>query len=520
MGDSSRTSETYATRLRFRKPTEALSSQSGILSRITYEGLSKGVAQATSPIKFGTDGWRGLIARDFTFANLRACAAGLCRLLAAQGLVRRGLVVGYDTRFGSRDFAAEVAQVTTAHGIRTYLSDRVASTPAVSYSMLHLQADGAVIITASHNPGPWNGFKYRPEYGGSAPPETTANLEEYIAEAQREGAEKVLSLETARSQGLLIDFNPLPAYFENIAKAVDLEAIRSAGLRIVVDSMHGAGAGYLAQLLADGDTTVTELRGDANPNFPGMAQPEPIAQNLGPTSQYVRHQGYDVAIATDGDADRLGLLDERGEFVTTLQTFALLCLHQLEVRGYRGALVKSITQSMMVDRIAEIYRVPVHTTAVGFKHLGPLMAQENALAAGEESGGYAFRDNIPERDGIFSGLLFLEMMVRTGKRPSHLVEWLSQKTGPHHYDRWDVHLRSEQRPPSQESLLGGAPDRIGGLPVVQVDATDGVRFLLGRGYWGLVRASGTEPLVRLYAEAESPRRVQEILADLRALAGL
>ena len=483
-------------------------------------GLSKDVAQAIPPIKFGTDGWRGLIARDFTFANVRACAAGLCRLLAAQGLAQRGLVVGYDTRFGSRDFAAEVAQVTTAHGIKTYLCDRVASTPAVSYSVLHHQADGAVIITASHNPGPWSGLKYKPEYGGSATAEMTASLEQHIAEVQQEGAEKTLSLENARSRDLLVDFDPLPPYLENMARAVNLEAIKNAGLHIAVDSMHGAGAGYLAELLAGGRTTVTELRGEVNPNFPGMVQPEPIAQNLGPTAEHLRSQGYDAAIATDGDADRLGLLDERGNFITTLQTFALLCLHQLEVRGHRGALIKSLTQSMMVDRIAAAYQVPVHTTAVGFKYLGPMMIRENALAAGEESGGYAFRGNIPERDGIFSGLLFLEMMVRTGKRPSELVEWLYQKTGPHHYDRWDVHLSPEQTPPSRESLLRDRPSRIGGLPVADVDTSDGVQFLLEGGYWGLVRASGTEPLVRLYAEAESPEHVQKILADLQLLAGL
>ena len=478
------------------------------------------MVQHTPPIKFGTDGWRALIARDFTFASVRACAAGVCRLLTAQGLAQRGLVIGYDTRFGSQDFAAEVAQVATAHGIKTYLCDRPASTPAVSYNVLHLQAGGAVVITASHNPGPWNGFKYKPEYAGSASPEVIANLEQHIADVQREGIDETLPLETARKRGLLEELNPLHAYLENIARTIDLGVIRDAGLRIAVDSMHGAGAGYLAQLLEGGRTAVTELRADVNPNFPGMAQPEPIAQNLVPTAELVRQQGLDVALATDGDADRLGVLDEHGAFITTLQTFALLCLHQLEVRGQRGPLIKSLTQSTMIDKLGGIYHVPVHTTAVGFKYLGPVMMRENALAAGEESGGYAFRGNIPERDGIFSGLLFLELMVRTGKQASELVAWLYEKAGPHYYDRWDVHLSPEKPSPSPDLLQRKAPGQLAGLPVTGIDTTDGVRFLLEGGYWGLVRASGTEPLVRLSAEAESRERTQRVLADLQALAGL
>ena len=481
------------------------------------------MATQTTSIVFGTDGWRALIAREFTFSNVRACAAGVARLLQANGLASHGIVVGYDTRFGSADFAAEVAQVTTAHGIKTYLCDRVTPTPVVSYGVLNLGAGGGVVITASHNPAAWNGFKYKPEYAGSATPEVTSQLEGHIAlaqQAQAAGQEQVLSLETARTQGLLVDFNAASPYIANLSKAIDLDIIRGAGLRVAMDSMHGAGAGYLASLLDGGSTIVTEFRGEANPRFPGMAQPEPIAQNLVPTAEAVQAQGFDVTLATDGDADRLGILDEHGGFITTLQTFSLLCLHQLEVRGQRGPLVRSLTQSTMVDKLGSTYGVPVYTTAVGFKNLGPVMLREDALAAGEESGGYAFRGNIPERDGLFSGLLFLEMMVRTGKRPSELVEWLSELVGPHHYDRWDVRLESGHRPPSEDTLAGRPLGHLGGLRVQSTDTTDGVRFLLEGGFWGLIRASGTEPLVRLYAEAESPERVQRVLTDLAAHAGL
>ena len=478
------------------------------------------MADSIEPIIFGTDGWRALIAREFTFANVRACAQGVGRLFHATGMASRGLVVGYDTRFGSRDFAAEVAMVTTAQGIKTYLCDRAAPTPVVSYSILHLGAGGAVVITASHNPAAWNGFKYKPEYAGSASPEVVAQLEGHIAEAQKEGANATLELDLARGQGLLVEFAPDAPYLERVATAVDLAAIRNAGLRVAVDSMHGAGAGYLSKLLEGGSTSVTELRAEPNPSFPGMAQPEPIAQNLVPTAEAVRTHGFDVALATDGDADRLGVLDEQGGFITTLQAFSLLCLHQLEIKGQRGPLVRSLTESSMIDKLGARYGVPVHTTAVGFKYLGPVMVREDALATGEESGGYAFRGTIPERDGILSALLFLELMVKAGKRPSELVKWLYELVGPHHYDRWDVQLESGVRVPSTEALLSSSPQKLGGLMVKGTDATDGVRFLLEGGFWGLVRPSGTEPLVRIYAEAESPERVQQVLGDLRLLAGV
>ena len=475
--------------------------------------------EGPAAIRFGTDGWRAVIARDFTFANVRACAEGVCRLLRAEGLAGRGLVVGYDTRFGSADFAAEVAAVVAAHGIKAYLAGRTAPTPVVSYNVLHLRAGGAVVITASHNPAAWNGFKYKPDYGGSASPEIVQRLEAHIAEALASPGPEPASLAGARADGLLADADLAAPYLANAERIVDLAAIRSAGLRVVIDSMHGAGAGYLAGLVGGGSTVATELRGEVNPAFPGMGQPEPIAPNLAPAIDAVRAGGVDVALALDGDADRLGVLDEHGNFLTTLQTFGLLCLHMLGVRGERGPLVRSITQSAMIDRLARQHDVPIHVTPVGFKFLGPVMMRENALAAGEESGGYAFRGNIPERDGIFSGLLLLEMMVRTGKRPSELLSLLFEQVGEHHYDRVDVQLAEGVVPPSAQALADAASAELAGLRIERRDAADGAHFTLEGGYWGLVRASGTEPLLRIYAEADSPERVARIHAELRALAG-
>ena len=474
----------------------------------------------TNAIRFGTDGWRALIARDFTFDNVRACADGVARLVESEGGAERGVVVGYDTRFGSADFAAEAAGTLAARGIRAYLCSAAAPTPVVSFNVPHLGAAGGIVITASHNPGAWNGFKYKPSYGGSAAPEVVTELERRIADALADGPADPMPLGDARASGLLADLDAAAPYLANAARSIDLPAIRGAGLRVAVDSMHGAGGGYFASLVGGGASAVTEFRGELNPAFPGMAQPEPITPNLGPVIDAIRGGGYDAALATDGDADRLGLIDEKGAFVTTLQTFALLCLHQLEVRGLRGPLVRSITQSAMIDKLADRYGVPVHVTPVGFKFLGPVMVAQDALAAGEESGGYAFRGNIPERDGLFSGLLLLEMMTRTGKRASELTAWLAELTGEHHYDRLDVHLDPEQPRPSVQALADRAPASIAGLAVRERRTEDGLRLLLKDGYWGLIRISGTEPLLRIYAEADSPNRVTRIHEELRALAGV
>ena len=288
-------------------------------------------------IRFGTDGWRALIAEDYTFENVRACAAGVARYLLAEGMADRGLVVGYDTRFGSHAFASEVARVSTTYGIPTYLCDRVTPTPVASYGILDRGAGGAVVITASHNPAAWNGFKYKPHYAGSATPSVVALLESHIAQAQLDGVGDLIGSDEAQRRGLLVNFDATTPYLANIARSMELEAVRTAGLRIAVDSMYGAGAGFLAGLLDGNVTSVTEFRSEPHPGFPGMNQPEPIAANLELVSSAVCSEGFDVALATDGDADRLGILDEQGTFITTLQVFSLLCLHLLELRKQRGA---------------------------------------------------------------------------------------------------------------------------------------------------------------------------------------
>jgi alpha-D-glucose phosphate-specific phosphoglucomutase len=472
------------------------------------------------PIKFGTDGWRAIIAEDFTFENLRICAQGAADLIKASGKASQGVVVGYDTRFLSEEFAHAVVEVMAGNGIPTMLCDRPAPTPTISYDLVSRDAGAGVIITASHNPGNYNGFKYKPDYGGSATPEIVEQLEKRIAAVEAHRIVKRLSLAEAERQGLLEIFDPEPEYLAHLATLVDVQAIRDAGLNVVVDSMYGSGAGYLKKLLEGGSTRVIEIHGERNPAFPGIAQPEPIAQNLTELMEAVQDHTADVGLATDGDADRLGMVDEDGNFVTTLNTFALLCFHLLENLGQRGPLVRSITMTSMIDKLAEMYDVPLFDTPVGFKFLGPVMMAEEAIAAGEESGGYAFRGNVPERDGILSGLLMLDMIVKTQMNPTDLLAELEEKVGPHYYDRWDVTFDPSQREAIEERVKQSPPSSMAGKTVVQVDERDGIRFVLESGHWALVRFSGTEPLLRIYAEGESPDEVTALLTQARAMTGV
>ncbi len=470
-------------------------------------------------IKFGTDGWRGIIAEDFTFEKVRLCAQGVSNLLAMHGDTEKGLVVGYDTRFGSRNFANAVAEVAASNGIKTFLADRPAPTPVLSYNLVAKGASAGAIITASHNSREWNGFKYKPAYGGTASSELTVELEQHIEQAEKTGFRKTLSLSSAEKIGLVSLFDPEPLYLENLGTLVDIEGIRKAGLHVAVDSMHGAGAGYFSKILDGGKTKVTELRAENNPLFPGMKQPEPLSPNLSDLINLVSNSNIDVGLATDGDADRLGVIDEHGQFVTTLQTFALLCLYQLDILKQKGPIVRSITMTTMINKLGESYGVPVFQTPVGFKYLCPVMIQEKALAAGEESGGYAFRGNIPERDGILSGLLVLDMMVKTGKTVSQLLQMLVSKVGPHHYARIDLHF-DKSRHEIEEKVRSAKPNSLADRPVECIDDIDGYHYTLTGGYWALIRFSGPETLLRIYAEARSPQEVETILSELKSITGI
>jgi alpha-D-glucose phosphate-specific phosphoglucomutase len=473
-----------------------------------------------NPIKFGTDGWRGIIAEDFTFDNVRICAQAVAEYLKQNVLDKQSLVIGYDTRFASEDFAAAAAEVIAGNNIKVHLCLKPAPTPVVSFAVPATKSAGAIVITASHNPGSWSGLKYKSQDGASAPEEVTSQIESNIASLTRQGGDvKRLALDKVLKKGVVDYLDPSPAYFECLSHLVGVEELRRQKLNIIVDPMYGAGIGYFKTALQNGNLKITEINAERNPSFPQI-QPEPIAKNLTKLSRLVVEQKADVGLATDGDADRIGIIDEKGQFLTQHQVFALLCLYLLEVRDERGAMIRTLTSTTMISRLGKLFDVAVYETPVGFKHVAPLMMEKNAIIGGEESGGYGFRGHIPERDAILAGLYFLDFMVKTGKTPSQLLAYLYSKVGPHYYDRRDFHISAAKRQTILNRLSSSSRDTIAGTKVTKADTAEGFRFFLGDGSWLLIRFSGTEPLVRIYSEAESLERVQVLLDEGKKLIGL
>ena len=468
-------------------------------------------------IKFGTDGWRGRIAEDYTFDNVRRCTQGFAAYLAERG--RRGeiVVVGYDRRFASELFAAAAAEVLAANGFQVRLTKGATPTPVISYSVRVQQAAAAINITASHNP-PWdNGFKVRDEHGGAIAPEGLVEIEARIPPMKKV---KRLPLEEALAQGRVAYWDPDPAYLEQLARMIDIQPIKDAGLTVVVDCMWGNGAGWFPRILAGGRTKIVEVHAERNPLFPGMSRPEPIPPNVDEALAMVKKVGADAALINDGDADRVGLGDEEGRFINQLQVYALLAMYFLEVRGERGPIVKTLSTTSMLEKLGKLYGVPVYQTGVGFKYVAPKMIETDAMLGGEESGGYAFRGHVPERDGILAGLFILDMMVRLNKTPSQLIDHLYAQVGAHYYDRVDSRFSPELRDMTQQRILDAKPATIGGLAVTGLDTTDGFKFGLADGGWMLIRFSGTEPVLRVYCETTHQDRVQPILEDGLRITGL
>ncbi len=375
------------------------------------------------------------------------------------------------------------------------------------------------MITASHNPAKYNGFKIKSADGASAPTEVIAEIEKNITQIFSVRKYHRISLSEAIKKGLIEYYDISPDYTRTIGTLVDIAVLKRANLKIVVDSMFGAGSGYFKNILAGGEMAIEEINGERNPAFPGI-RPEPIAENLAKLSVTVKRHKANVGLATDGDADRIGIMDENGVFLTQLQVFALLALYFLEVRGERGAIVKTITTTSMIDRLGEIYNVPVFETGVGFKYVAPIMVRENALIGGEESGGYGFRGHVPERDGILAGLYFLDFMIKTGKTPSELLAYLYSKVGPHFYHRINIEFPESEREVIIKRISGQSPGKIDGVTVAKRDTSDGFRYILKDGTWLLIRFSGTEPLLRIYAESDSMERVKRLLSLGKKMTGV
>ncbi|MBX7213008.1 MAG: phosphoglucomutase/phosphomannomutase family protein [Thermoflexales bacterium] len=472
-----------------------------------------------SDIKFGTDGWRGRIADDYTFENVRRCAQGYASyiLTTARPGEAPSAVIGHDKRFQSEDFAATAAEVLAGNGIKVFLTDGATPTPVIAFAVPAKRALGAINITASHNPPQDNGFKVRGATGGAIDPEGLKRIEAGIPAA---GGAKTLAYERAVKQGLIEKFDASTDYIANLKTLVDLEAIRNAGLNIVMDAMWGNGAGWLPRLIGGGKTRIHEIHNTRNPVFPEMRRPEPIQPNVDVGLRTTVEQKADACCITDGDADRCGFGDEHGVFINQLSVFGLLALYLLELRGQRGPIVKTLSTTSMLEKLGRLYDVPVHETGVGFKFVAPKMTETNALIGGEESGGFAFRGNVPERDGILGNLYLLDFMVKTGKTASGLLQYLFSKVGAHYYDRIDTRCTPEQREATRARLETAKPATIGGLKVTGKNTMDGYKFELEDGGWLLVRMSGTEPLVRVYTETTHKDLVRPILEDGVKIAGL
>jgi phosphomannomutase len=463
-------------------------------------------------IKFGTDGWRGVIGEDFTFANVRRVAAAIAQYVREESEPARGLIVGYDTRFLSADSARVVAEALSTGGIRVWLAEAATPTPAVSYAVVARQAAGAVMITASHNPYRWNGVKFKAPYGGSAAPAIIRRLEVHLHRLDRTRARrrraKPASVET-------VDL--MTPYLEQLKRLVRLDRIRSCGQRFVIDPMYGAARGCVARIFDEVGITCREIHSEQNPLFPGL-NPEPIEPHVAELRRAVKEGGYDAGFATDGDGDRIGAIDRGGAFIDSHKIFSILLQHLAKDLGLRGEVVKTFSTTQMVDKLAHKYGLPLHVTPIGFKYVCELMLTRDVLIGGEESGGIATRGHLPERDGVLNSLLLAEVMAEKGETLGELVEDLSREFGPHLYDRVDLEVELSVAQRLVKQVRQGKFKKIAGLKVTAIEGMDGAKLRFGDSAWLLVRASGTENILRLYAEAPSREQVKALLDEMAAFA--
>jgi len=459
-------------------------------------------------IKFGTDGWRGFIAEDYTFDNVRRCAQGFASYMLSIGKKGQWIVVGYDKRFSSEHFAAAVAEVLAGNGLKAYLTDGATPTPVIAYAVVDKKAAGAVNITASHNPPTDNGFKVRNETGGAIDPEGLKQIEGGIPDDIKNVKRK--NYKEAEAAGEIVKFDAATPYIEHLTRdgLIDLQPIKDAGLTVMVDAMWGNGAGWFPRLLAGGKTRVMEIHNERNPSFPEMKRPEPIQPNIDVGLKATVDNKADVLLITDGDADRCGIGDENGEFINQMQVYAILAYYLLEIRGWRGPLIKTTTTTQMVDALANIYKVPVHTVKIGFKYAAPKMVLIDALMAGEESGSYAFRP-VPERDGILAGLFILDFMQKTGLQAGGLLKKVESIIGKYYFKRQDVSINESRRKSIQDLLVSN--DVTKNFSLSGIDQTDGVKYNLSNGDWLFFRFSGTEPVIRIAAETKDENKLDELI---------
>jgi phosphomannomutase len=478
---------------------------------LSYETLETApvAAPPQTPVKFGTDGWRGIIAEDYTFANVRVAAGAIANYVLSQEDAARGVCVGYDTRFGSRHFAQAVAEVLATAGIPVQLAACVTPTPALSFAVRERRAAGGVMITSSHNPYQWNGVKYKASYGGSGKPSIMAAIESQLGSQLPQAATKASIAQQ--------DF--CPDYVRAIAAFADLPKISASGLRFAIDSMYGAGGGVLAGIFSRAGVSFTEIRANHDPLFPGI-NPEPIDPHLRALQAAVVEHKCDAGLATDGDADRIGAVDEHGNIVDAHKIFAVLLRWLIERKQWPGEVVRAFNTTRMLDRICARHNRKLHEVGIGFKYVCDLMLEREILIGGEESGGIGIQRHLPERDGLLNALLIANVMADEKKTLGQLVADLQQEYGEHQYGRIDLHIAEDLKNSAIARARSGVKE-FAGMPVERVETLDGIKFFLrnpeaatkpnAAETWLLLRASGTEPLLRIYSESCSTGSVEKVL---------
>lgn len=470
-------------------------------------------------IKFGTDGWREVIAREFTFENVKFVTQAIAEYICEGGMSDRGIVIGFDNRFLSDHFAKAVAEVLCGNGIKVFMTQRATPTPVTAFAVKRLKAAGAVMLTASHNPPEYNGIKFIPEYAGPALPYITNVLETKVNDVVASGRFKDMRYDKALSAGLMTDINPFEDYINHLKNIIDLKKIGQAGLKIVVDPMFGAGISYLDTILSRAGCEVEVIHGYRDPLF-GGSMPEPSEKVLTELRDKVVSGKADLGLAMDGDADRFGIIDRDGTYIIPNQVLYLIYYHLINSRGLKGPVARSVATTHMLDKIAEHYGLEVDETPVGFKYIGESMMKKGSILGGEESGGLSIHGHIPEKDGILAALLIAEIVAEHRVPLKDVLLRISEQFGNMVSERLDVHTTPEIKEAVLAKLSEVEPSSIAGQAVREIKAVDGKKFVLEDGSWVLIRASGTEPLFRIYAESESSEKIKMIQDAAREMIGL
>ncbi len=470
-------------------------------------------------IKFGTDGWREIIAREFTFENVKFVTQAIADYVCSQKMADRGVVIGFDNRFLAEKFAEAVAEVLCGNGIKVFMTGRATPTPVTAFAVKHLRAAGAVMLTASHNPPEYNGIKFIPEYAGPALPYITDEIEVNVNKVVDSGKYTDLRYDKAVSQGLVTDINPFEDYISHLKTVINLKEIGAAKLKIIVDPMYGAGIGYLDRILEDAGCQVQVIHGYRDALF-GGSMPDPSAKVLTKLRELVISEKADLGLAMDGDADRFGIIDSDGTYIIPNQVLSLVYYHLINSRKLKGPVARSVATTHMLDRIADSYGLEVDETPVGFKYIGESMMKKGSILGGEESGGLSIAGHIPEKDGILAAALIAEVVAVEKMPIRSILQKLAEKFGTLASERLDIHTTIENKEQVLNKLKEAAPSDIAGMPVKKTLAVDGKKFVMEDGSWVLIRASGTEPLFRIYAESDSTEKLKKLQSSVREILGL